>query len=130
MTMNKRTRDIHNEVKHFILNILSAVFLILSITEMLGGIEILGESFRETGDIIYIVMLIPVILIGVTLFIISSRLLNYKTRYDKEQIEAELGFKGNDDFNKLSYEQLIERYSVDYDIQAWKDYDRQLQSRR
>ena len=106
-----------NDIKHFILDVLACIFLVLSIIEMLGGINILGTYFRETGNMTYVALLMPVVLIGAMLFVLSSKLLNYKTKYDIKQLEKELGFNHNDDFNKLSYEELVERYGIRDDLQ-------------
>lgn len=102
-----------NDIKHFILDVLASIFLVLSIVEMLVGINIIGTYFRETGDMTYVVLVIPVITVGVVLFIISSKLLNYKTKYDIEQLEKELGFSDiNIDIDNLSAEEFMERYGI------------------
>ena len=102
-----------NDIKHFILDALACIFLVLSIIEMLGGINIIGTYFRETGDMTYVALLMPVIAVGAVLFIISSKLLNYKTKYDIEQLEKELGFSDiNIDVDSLSAEEFTERYGI------------------
>lgn len=102
-----------NNIKHFIFNMLASIFLILSLIVLLGGTEILGEAYRASDDLTYVAWLIPLIAIGVILFILSVICCNHRTKQDIEELEHDLGFSYNSiDVNSLSAEELEERYGI------------------
>lgn len=111
--VNKDCGKVSNNIKHFIFNMLASIFLILSLIVLIGGTEILGEAYRTYDDLTYVAWLIPLIAIGVILFILSVICCNHRTKQDIEELEHDLGFSYNSiDVNRLSAEELEERYGI------------------
>lgn len=106
-----------NNIKHFVFNMLASIFLVSTLIVLLGGTRLLGEAYRASGDLIYVVMLIPLIAISIILFILSSICYNHKTKQDVEELERALGFSDNSvDINSLSAEEFMERYGIRDDL--------------
>lgn len=102
-----------NNIKHFVFNMLASILLVSTLIILLGGTRLLGEAYRASGGLTYVVMLIPLIAIGVILFILSVICCNHRTKQDIEELEHDLGFSYNSiDVNRLSAEELEERYGI------------------
>lgn len=108
-----------NDIKHFIFNILASVFLLFTIIEILGGVYITGYAYRESGDAKHMLYLIPVVIIGIVSFIISSNLFSHKTVEDKMKLEKLVYVDNNfeNDIKNMSEEDIRRKYEVTgYDL--------------
>ena len=83
--------DTINNIKHFILDTLASLLIVFTIFELLGGIHILGELYRASGDKVYIIYLVPVLIIGALSFTLACILACHRTKEDKKIIEKRLG---------------------------------------
>lgn len=82
--------DTINNIKHFILDTLAALLVVFTIFELLGGIHILGELYKASGDKVYIIYLVPILIIGALSFKLACILACHRTKEDKKILEERL----------------------------------------